>query len=571
MTQIKLVASGRTVEILSRLGGIPRDSLDGRHHPCPKCGGTDRFRLIDEDQGAVLCNKCFSSDNGDLIAAIRWMRGIEFVGAAKLLADYLGLAEDLEFSRRRETLNAIEHMATVKRCSGDSLREYGATADGDAVRFPAYGPDRQQCTEYRVWPGREGKHGKGMFAKGKPAGLFFPLGDQGPRFPTPEETWIVCEGVKDAAAYRSLDYLACGLNTDHLAAKFAELFRGANVVLIPDRTADAEAKAKTSAALLSGVAESVKIGTLPLPIGGSRGDDARDVLKQKDGEQLLRRSIESAAPWRPSENGSARRITLEEATRERLKQYERGPIPKVSLGIPKLDRILDGGIAYGSLALIGALTSHGKTTFALQSAHSITGTQLLPILFVSIEMSADALAERTISYASDAPKENWHMLLEKLEQDTKTHFANAAPCHLVEGISSLEDVERELVKGFKDGCRIAIIDYAQLISAGSRDDTNAIMRRASATLKQVAKEYDAVVLCLAQLNKRVESRSPMVPRISDIDYGTKLGHDADVALLLMWPHRVDSKKPPHEYQIFVDKNRNGRSKVAIECKFNPPR
>jgi len=88
---IRQVASTRWLEILRNVAGIPAESLDGKHHPCPKCGGKDRFRLIDEAAGALLCNACFSTKNGDGFAAIQWMKGVQFLEAARSVADYLGL------------------------------------------------------------------------------------------------------------------------------------------------------------------------------------------------------------------------------------------------------------------------------------------------------------------------------------------------------------------------------------------------------------------------------------------------------------------------------------------------
>jgi KaiC/GvpD/RAD55 family RecA-like ATPase len=273
----------------------------------------------------------------------------------------------------------------------------------------------------------------------------------------------------------------------------------------------------------------------------------------------------------PRQAPDAHRITLEAAVKSRLAEYRRGPIPRVALGIEKLDRLLQGGVPYGSFVVVGALSSHGKTAFALQCCHWITREQKQTVLFVSVEMSPSDLADRTLQFASDAPKENWHQLLERLEQDSKDHFRGAAPCTLVEGLSTLPEIEAEILRAFKDGCRVVIVDYAQLIDAAGREDTNATMRRVSATFKRLAKDHQAIVLCLAQVNKRVESREPMVPRLTDIEYGTKLGHDSDVTLFLIWPHKVDTSKPANEYQIFIEKNRNGQAKCAIQCRFNPPR
>jgi len=88
---VRSAAAGRTLELLERVAGIKRDHLSRNHGPCPKCGGQDRFRLIDESAGAVLCNQCFSERNGDFFAAIQWMMGCDFLESVKLAAEYLGV------------------------------------------------------------------------------------------------------------------------------------------------------------------------------------------------------------------------------------------------------------------------------------------------------------------------------------------------------------------------------------------------------------------------------------------------------------------------------------------------
>ena len=50
---VKSAARGQWRGILSAFGFNGED-LDGRHHPCPVCGGTDRFRFLDEDAGYAL-------------------------------------------------------------------------------------------------------------------------------------------------------------------------------------------------------------------------------------------------------------------------------------------------------------------------------------------------------------------------------------------------------------------------------------------------------------------------------------------------------------------------------------
>ena len=49
---------GRWKAILIRFG-VLAEFLDGHHHPCPICGGTDRFRFDDQEgTGSWFCNQC---------------------------------------------------------------------------------------------------------------------------------------------------------------------------------------------------------------------------------------------------------------------------------------------------------------------------------------------------------------------------------------------------------------------------------------------------------------------------------------------------------------------------------
>jgi|GEM_PF-896120 phage/plasmid primase, P4 family, C-terminal domain len=91
LDQVRGYARGQWPAILSSLGGIDVSLLDGNHHHCPKCGGTDRFRLIDEPAGAVLCNNCARTGIGDGFASLAWITGRKFADVLAQVADYLGI------------------------------------------------------------------------------------------------------------------------------------------------------------------------------------------------------------------------------------------------------------------------------------------------------------------------------------------------------------------------------------------------------------------------------------------------------------------------------------------------
>ncbi len=88
--RIKEAAQGRILDILEHVAGVPAEYLDGKHHPCPKCGGKDRFRLIDSDAGGVFCNQCFNEGNGDFLAAVQHFCGVSLPESLRSVADYLG-------------------------------------------------------------------------------------------------------------------------------------------------------------------------------------------------------------------------------------------------------------------------------------------------------------------------------------------------------------------------------------------------------------------------------------------------------------------------------------------------
>lgn len=89
--EIKKRAVGRGVEVLEA-AGIPARLLDGRNHPCPKCGGTDRFAAFKDvnDRGAVHCRSCFSTEGGDILSTVAHYRAKSLPEAARWINDYLG-------------------------------------------------------------------------------------------------------------------------------------------------------------------------------------------------------------------------------------------------------------------------------------------------------------------------------------------------------------------------------------------------------------------------------------------------------------------------------------------------
>lgn len=91
---------GRWPGILSALG-VPAVDLNTRkHHPCPWCGGKDRFRFTDKDgTGAFYCGQCGSHSAVDYLM---YVNGWDFARTAKEVEGVIG---DAKFAPSRAKAN----------------------------------------------------------------------------------------------------------------------------------------------------------------------------------------------------------------------------------------------------------------------------------------------------------------------------------------------------------------------------------------------------------------------------------------------------------------------------------
>lgn len=107
---VREAASTRWREIISHLANVAPEVLDGNHHPCPKCGGTDRFRAFDDGSGGAICNQCLNKKNGDGFAVLQWLTGQDFGQALKGVADYLGIKPSKNGRGKSKKADPAEHL-----------------------------------------------------------------------------------------------------------------------------------------------------------------------------------------------------------------------------------------------------------------------------------------------------------------------------------------------------------------------------------------------------------------------------------------------------------------------------
>lgn len=84
-------ARGKWHGVLSELGMDP-SYLNGKHGPCPFCGGRDRWRFDDKNgDGTWICSGCDEAGTGMQLAQ-KWT-GKDFAGAAREVDEILGNVE----------------------------------------------------------------------------------------------------------------------------------------------------------------------------------------------------------------------------------------------------------------------------------------------------------------------------------------------------------------------------------------------------------------------------------------------------------------------------------------------
>ncbi|MDP1560263.1 MAG: primase-helicase zinc-binding domain-containing protein [Pirellulaceae bacterium] len=295
---IKRAAQGHWPDIIRSLTGVSADLLDGKNHGCPKCGeGKDRFKAFRDfpSRGGLFCNQCHNGStnpkSGDGIAAVQWLTGWTFAETLRAIAEHLGIAPtDSTQEDRRDILGDL---CKQKKMPLESAIAYGATIAKRGfirvVRFPIYDAAGQPTSYTDMSPYATGKLNKGLLPKGGTAGLHLPNG----RLPQPGETWLISEGVKDAAALHSLGYNAAGLTGCTLKSEFALMFSGCIVVLVPDLDfASLRGFAKIGSEL-EATAESVLVAKLPGEVRPSKGEDVRDIIA-RDGIEVVHKAIDHA-------------------------------------------------------------------------------------------------------------------------------------------------------------------------------------------------------------------------------------------------------------------------------------
>ena len=256
---------------------------------------------------------------------------------------------------------------------------------------------------------------------------------------------------------------------------------------------------------------------------------------------------------------------------ERQQRYqELGPnqpaITGLSTHFIDLDKILNG-FGLSNLIILASRPAMGKTALALGICEEICFRSAAPVGIFSLEMSADQLLHRLI--CSRAEVESEKILTGSLNGSEYQRIVSAA--HEMQQQTMIIDDQpglkitdlRARARRMKETHKIGflMIDYLQLISGSgnmrSSENRQIEISEISRMLKNLARELNIPVLCLAQLSRKVEERQGHRPMMSDLRESGSIEQDSDVVLFLLRREYYDPHDKPGQAEIIVAKNRHG--------------
>lgn len=258
------------------------------------------------------------------------------------------------------------------------------------------------------------------------------------------------------------------------------------------------------------------------------GDDANNLLKYFSGQKIM---------------------TLSDADAILLKRIEAnmdtiGEVTGTPTGFRKLDKV--GGLQDGSLVIIAAETSQGKTSFALALAKNAIETGR-GIAFYSMEMTMEEISARIL--AMDTGLSSSHLLYGTLGDSELNQVISHCQLGFKERLflddnstSSLDKIIAS-IRSLKNKHAIngAFIDYLQMLNVNTKTmNKEQAMAEAARRLKNLAKELGIWIVALSQLNRNQDNPMPTLSRIRD---SGQIAEAADMVICIYRPQYYGRSYP----------------------------
>lgn len=253
-------------------------------------------------------------------------------------------------------------------------------------------------------------------------------------------------------------------------------------------------------------------------------------------------------------------------------------------GFTDLDKVTTG-LNKADLIIVGARPAMGKTSFALNIARNAAVMAGKKVLFFSLEMTKEQLAQRILSM--EARVESFKMRTGEIHDEEWKRLAAAtsslSSCKLYLDDTSLITVPemKARIRRLKD-VDLVVIDYLQLMRGTGRTESRVQeVSEITRSLKLMAKDLGIPVITLAQLSRSTEARGKSHrPQLADLRESGSIEQDADIVLMLYRQEYYTDDKDDNNNeseeeaskvniaQVIVAKNRHGMTQ-DVELSWNP--
>ena len=254
---------------------------------------------------------------------------------------------------------------------------------------------------------------------------------------------------------------------------------------------------------------------------------------------------------------------------------------KIKLGYPKLDSML-GGLRPGSLNILAARPSMGKSALAINMAANVAANQHTVAIF-SLEMSKQEIASRLMSSCMNKPV-NDIIYSHRMTNDDRKQIDTALlklgdyPIYIddnsdTDPISMKSKLQQLSSSGVEP--KLVIVDYLQLMTMkGSKPRSrNEEVTDISRNLKLLAKELNVPIIALSQLSRGAAQREDHTPQLSDLRDSGAIEQDADTVIFIDRPDYYKKKEDGSSDEsgnsingiearpayIYLEKNRHGKT------------
>lgn len=265
---------------------------------------------------------------------------------------------------------------------------------------------------------------------------------------------------------------------------------------------------------------------------------------------------------------------------QKLSSPDKDKYKGYTTGFTDLDKAITG-LNRSDLLIIGARPAMGKTSLALNLARNTAMMGKKKVLFFSLEMTKEQLAQRVLS--TEARVESTKMRTGNISGEEWANLATATAllsnCELY-----FDDTSNMTVSEMKSRIRrlrdvdAVFVDYLQLMKSGTRVESRVQeVSEITRNLKLMAKDLNIPVVVLAQLARTTEGRGKSHrPQLSDLRESGSIEQDADIVIMLYRDEYYategdapaeDDRPAVNEAEFIIAKNRHGPT-TTVKVAWN---